>query len=289
MKTPENTRSRDYELHLIEESNNGNTQALKALFEYHRGFIDFMVFRLIRSYKCENPNLDELRQAGQIGLWRSLRKFEPAAGYAFITYARWDILKEIQQTIVGNRNSLKKSARQKRLIREIRDAERRLLSLYGIERPSFIRIAEEYNKLAQNKLSPGQIEEVMFKASQSYAVSLSEPLHGTDEEENHTLEEMIADTDAETPETNIIRRNTHQKLEAVLQKAMQKLNPKQRTVLQKRFNLDNDCGSPCTLDQVGAALGGISRERVRQIEEIALRKIRHSILQELVEKDILPE
>ena len=202
----------------------------------------------------------ELMQEGVVGLLRALERFDPEMGTPFWMYASWWVRQAMQQLVSELGRPIVMSDRALRKIARIKDAQREHLQRHGRE-PSLSAIAETIGVPRQ------QVESLM--AAERCPRALEEPVGG-DHDAGITLGELLDDPSASEAFDRIPRQ-----LElAQLPRVLAVLDERERTIISARFGLD---GHESTLRELGEQLG-VSAERVRQIEEVSLGKLRETMV-----------
>jgi RNA polymerase primary sigma factor len=213
-----------------------------------------LVMSITRSYtKAPVPLLD-LIQEGNLGLIRAVEKFDYRMGYKLSTYATWWIRQAVTRALADQGRTIRLPVHVADQVRRVQRARRQLAQKLNRD-PSTDEIAEESGIAAQRVTE-------LFELIED-AVSLETPIG----EGEGMVADTVEDGSSESPEQAAARhaRSTE------LSRAIQRLNPRMRHVVNRRFGLDGK--PPQTLEEVGVDLG-ITRERVRQLETRALRELR---------------
>lgn len=241
---------REEEIRLAKEIRKGE-EAFKKLVEANLKF----VVNIAAKFKGCGLSFPDLINEGNIGLMQAARKFDPDKGVKFVSYAVWWIKQSIIQALAEQTGAVKIPVRQISDLNRIGEKYDELLQKYGRE-PKVSELAKALHRKTK------EIEYLLLLSKSS--VSLENPIS---DEDGATFLDFLEAESAETIDEKIDRK----KMEKELNELLNELKPKEAEILRRRFGLGGRESE--TLEQIGKSMG-LSRERIRQIEEKAKKTIR---------------
>lgn len=215
-----------------------------------------LVVSIAKKYRRQGIPFTDLIQEGNLGLMRAIEKFDYRRGYKLSTYATWWIRQAVTRGLSDQRRTIRVPVHMSDRIRGLRQVAAELEQTWG-RRPTVEDLALKMG------VEPEKVE-WMLQVSQPL-VSLEQPIG---EEQDSEFGDLIEDQDTLSPSEAV----SNHLLREVLEDVLTTLTPREAKIIMLRFGFQN--GKSYTLDEIGQKFG-LTRERIRQIESLALRKLRH--------------
>jgi len=244
--------SAEEEVELAQRIKKGDTKALERLTKANLRF----VVSVAKQYQNQGLSLPDLINEGNLGLLKAAERFDETRGFKFISYAVWWIRQSILQAISEQSRIVRLPLNQVGSVNKINREINRFEQL-NERRPSVDEIAEKVD-LPQDK-----IDEAM--AINGHQISVDAPFV---EGEDNSLLDVMANSDAPMADNLLVMES----LKAEIQTALSALNERERNVVEASYGINQP---ELTLEEIGSKFG-LTRERVRQIKEKAIRKLRNS-------------
>ena len=253
-------------MHFATLAKQGDFEARQKMIEHNLR----LVVSIAKHYINRGVALLDMIEEGNLGLMHAIDKFEPERGFRFSTYATWWIRQSIERAIMNQARTIRLPVHMVRELNQILRAKYHLESQRRDGRDANI---EDIALLVDRPVD--EVQDIL--ALSEHATSLDTPL---DNDPQSSLMDMLPGDSDDGPDA----RAEHHEMTVLVRDWLSKLPDKQRIVVTRRFGLDND--DPATLETLADEMG-ITRERVRQIQQEALVKLKRSFLSRGVGRDSL--
>ncbi len=244
--------SPEEEIELARRIRQGDTEALDKLVKANLRF----VISVAKEYQGQGLPLQDLISEGNLGLIKAAQRFDETRGFKFISYAVWWIRQSILQALAEQSRVVRLPLNRVGAINKVGRTYEELEKRFGRE-PSMEEIAEEMEMTAY------EVADVLKTSARH--LSLDEPFK---EEDGNSLLDVIASDRYSPPDEDLMKES----LQVEIDKVLSTLKPREAEIIRLYFGLDGD--RPLTLEEIGEHFK-LTRERVRQIKEKALRRLRH--------------
>ena len=254
------------EVHYATLAKAGNFEARQKMIEHNLR----LVVSIAKHYINRGVVLLDMIEEGNLGLMRAIDKFEPERGFRFSTYATWWIRQSIERAIMNQARTVRLPVHMVRELNQILRAKYHLEARHHNGKDATV---EDIAHLVDRPIE--EVQDIL--ALSEHATSLDAPL---DNDPQSSLMDMLPGDSEDGPDS----RAEHHEMTILVRDWLKKLPDKQRIVIMRRFGLDND--DPATLETLAEEMG-VTRERVRQIQQEALVKLKRAFAARGVGRDEL--
>ena len=256
----------EQEIHYSTRAKQGDFAARQAMIEHNLR----LVVSIAKHYVNRGVALLDLIEEGNLGLMHAISKFEPERGFRFSTYATWWIRQSVERAIMNQARTIRLP------VHRIRELNLVLRAKYHLES----RLSDGHDARLEDiahlvERSVDEVRETLGMAD--HVTSLDSPIDG---DPHASLLDVLADGGQQGPEADA----EHHEMITLVRHWLGTIPAKQRLVIMRRFGLDN--GSPATLEELAEEMG-VTRERVRQIQQEGLLRLRRAMLARGVGRDAL--
>lgn len=245
--------TKEEEKALFEKAKNGDSKAREEIINCNLR----LVVAIAKKYQAQHLQLMDLIQEGNLGLIEAYNKYDVSMGYKFSTYATWWIKQNIGNAISNKNDMIRKPVYLKESIAKMKKVARQIEMQSG----NSASVEEIANAM---KISKKTVENMQKVINNSQVISIETPLNN---ETNDTLQDFIADDESETQEEIVSKKDSTRFVLNIIDKT---LTPREKDVILMRMGFVS--GEEETLQAIGDKLG-LTRERVRQLESQALKKL----------------
>jgi RNA polymerase primary sigma factor len=241
------------EVQLARKIRNGDEQALERLINANLRF----VVSVAKQYQNQGLSLPDLINEGNLGLIKAAQRFDETRGFKFISYAVWWIRQSILQALAEQARIVRLPLNKIGSINKINNTFARLEQEFQRE-PTFNEIAEALD------IAPKDVKEAMKISSRH--VSMDAPLKA---DEENTLYDVLLHSESESPDSHLLDDSLRREIE----RSLSTLSPREADIVRLYYGLNGE--PPYSLEEIGK-LFNLTRERVRQIKEKAIKRLRHT-------------
>lgn len=258
--------TQEQEVHFATRAKQGDFSARQVMIEHNLR----LVVSIAKHYIDRGVALLDMIEEGNLGLMHAISKFEPERGFRFSTYATWWIRQSIERAIMNQARTIRLP------VHRIRELNQVLRAKYHLESRLFDGHDARLEDIAHLvERSVDEVRETLGMAD--HVTSLDTPIDG---DPNSSLLDILADGAQQGPEADA----EHHEMISLVRHWLSTIPAKQRQVIMRRFGIDN--GSPATLEELAEEMG-VTRERVRQIQQEGLIRLKRAMLARGVGKDAL--